>query len=240
MKSQFAKGLYHGLPIGLGYLSVSFGFGIMAMRAGVSVLGAVGISLTNLTSAGQAAGVGVIAAGGTLIEMALTQFIINLRYSLMGISLSQKLAPNFGTAKRLIAAHGITDEIFAVAISRDEPITASYMYGLMILPIIGWTGGTFLGAAFGQILPESISNALGIMLYAMFIAVFIPQAKKEFSVLISVIIAAAVSIVFKYLIPSVSNGFAIIISAVISAALCALIFPVKDEEENAGERKSDE
>ena len=231
MKSQFLKGLYHGLPIGLGYLSVSFGFGIMAIRAGLSVLSAVGISLTNLTSAGQAAGVNVIAAGGTLIEMALTQLVINLRYSLMGISLSQKLAPSFGTGKRLIAAHGITDEIFAVAISQKEPVTASYMYGLMLIPIIGWTSGTFLGAAFGQILPESISNALGLMLYAMFLAVIIPQARKEVSVLVSVLIAAAISIAFKYLLPSVSSGFATIISACISAAVCALIFPVSDEEE---------
>lgn len=231
MKSSFFKGLVHGLPIALGYLSVSFGFGIMAMRAGISILATVGISLTNLTSAGQAAGVGVIAAGGTLIEMALTQFVINLRYSLMGISLSQKLAPSFSAPKKLIAAHGITDEIFAVAISQKEPITASYMYGLMLLPILGWTGGSFLGAAFGQILSENITNALGLMLYAMFLAVIVPASKKEHGVLLCVLVAAAISVVFKFLIPSVNSGFATIISAVAAAAVFALIFPVKDEDE---------
>lgn len=231
MKKDFMKGILHGLPIGLGYLSVAFGFGIMAIRGGVSVLAAVGISFSNLTSAGQAAGISVIAAGGTLIEMALSQIVINLRYSLMGISLSQKLAPNFSFGKRLLAAHGITDEIFAVAIAQKEPLTASYFYGLMLIPILGWTSGTFLGAAFGEILPENFSNALGLMLYAMFLAVFVPAAKKEKSVFLCVVLASSCSILFKYALTFVSSGFAIIISAVVAAAVCAAVFPVKEESE---------
>lgn len=230
MKLKFTQGLYQGIPIALGYLSVSVSFGILAYKAGISVLAAVGISLTNLTSAGQAAGVGVIAAGGTLLEMALTQLVINLRYSLMGISLSQKLDPSFGTGKRLLAAHGITDEIFAVAVSQTQPLTAQYMYGLMLLPVVGWTCGTFIGALFGMLLPQAVSDALGLMLYAMFIAVFVPAAKKEKSVCLCVVLAAAFSIAFKFLLPGVSSGFAIIISAVVSAAVSALLFPVSDGE----------
>lgn len=231
MKSQFFKGLCQGIPIALGYLSVAFGFGIMATRAGLSVLQSAGVSISNLTSAGQAAGVGVIAAGGTLVEMALTQIVINLRYSLMGISLSQKLSPNFSTWKRLIAAHGITDEIFAVAVSQKEPLTASFMYGLMSLPIAGWTTGTFLGALFGQILPENITNALGLMLYAMFIAIIIPAAKKEKRVLLCVLLAAAISVFFKFVFPSLTSGFSIIISACLSAVFCSLVAPVSEEDE---------
>ena len=231
MKSQFLRGLCQGIPIALGYLSVAFGFGIMATRAGLSVLESAGVSISNLTSAGQAAGVGVIAAGGTLVEMALTQIVINLRYSLMGISLSQKLSPNFSTWKRLIAAHGITDEIFAVAVSQKEPLTASFMYGLMSLPIAGWTTGTFLGALFGQILPENITNALGLMLYAMFIAIIIPAAKKEKRVLLCVLLAAAISVFFKFVFPSLTSGFSIIISACLSAVFCSLGAPVSEEDE---------
>lgn len=231
MKSQFFKGLCQGIPIALGYLSVAFGFGIMATRAGLSVLQSAGVSISNLTSAGQAAGVGVIAAGGTLVEMALTQIVINLRYSLMGISLSQKLSPNFSTWKRLIAAHGITDEIFAVAVSQKEPLTASFMYGLMSLPVVGWTTGTFLGALFGQILPENITNALGLMLYAMFIAIIVPAAKKEKRVLLCVLLAAAISVFFKFVFPSLTSGFSIIISACLSAVFCSLVAPVSEEDE---------
>ncbi len=231
MLSQFRKGLLHGIPIALGYLSVSFGFGIMAVRSGLSVLSAVMISVTNLTSAGQAAGVEIIAAAGTLMEMALTQLVINIRYSLMGISLSQKLDKSFTVPHRLIASYGITDEIFAVASAQIHPVTPAYMYGLILISFFGWSMGTFLGAAAGEILPEMITNAMGIVLYGMFIAIIIPPSRKQKSVLAAVVIAAAVSVLFKYVFTMVSGGFAVIISACAAAAAAALLFPVKEEQE---------
>lgn len=231
MHSQYLKGVWQGLPIGLGYLSVSFGFGIMAIKAGLSVLAAVGISLTNLTSAGQVAGVTVIAAAGGIIELIFTQLVINIRYSLMAISLTQKLDGSFNTLKRMTVAFGITDEIYAVASANYEKLTAKYMYGLMTLPIIGWTLGTFLGAIAGEILPQSISNAMGIMLYGMFIAIVVPPAKKSGKILLTVIITAILSYTFYYLIPAVSSGFAIIISAVAASVITAVIAPVKEAEE---------
>ncbi len=231
MRVQFLKGMFHGIPIALGYLSVSFGFGIMAVQSGLSVLEATLISLTNLTSAGQAAGVTIIAAAGTLFEMALTQFIINIRYSLMGISLSQKLDKSFTTKHRLIASYGITDEIFAVASAQVMPVTPWYMYGLIVVSAFGWVLGTFSGAAAGQILPADITNAMGIVLYGMFLAIIIPPARKERSVLFVVIIAAAISVLFKYVFTAVSGGFAVIISAVVASAIMALVSPVKEERE---------
>lgn len=229
MGSQFRKGLIHGIPIALGYLSVSFGFGIMAVRAGLSVFTSVMISVTNLTSAGQAAGVEIIAAAGPLLEMALTQLIINIRYSLMGISLSQKLDKSFTVPHRLLASYGITDEIFAVASAQIHPVTPAYMYGLILISFLGWTTGTFLGAAAGEILPEMITNAMGIVLYGMFIAIIIPPSRKKKSVLFAVAVAAIISVLFKYVFIGVSVGFAVIISACISAALAAAFFPVKEE-----------
>ena len=231
MRKAFSKGLIDGLPIGLGYLSVSFGFGILAVSLKIPAFYAWLISATNLTSAGQAAGVEIIAACGTVLEMALTQLIINLRYSLMGFSLTQKLDGSFTTPKRLLLAFGITDEIYAVAISRQGKISASYMLGLIVLPFIGWTTGTAIGALAGKLLPEFIANAMGILLYGMFIAIFVPPAKKSKPVLLTVILAAVFSLIFKYLLPSLSFGFAIIISALVSSAICAAIFPIKEAVE---------
>ncbi len=231
MKSQFKKGLLHGIPIALGYLSVSFGFGIMAVRYGLSVFSAVMISVTNLTSAGQAAGVEIIAAAGTLVVMALTQLVINIRYSLMGISLSQKLDKSFTVPHRLIASYGITDEIFAVASAQIHPVTPAYMYGLILISFLGWSTGTFLGAAAGEILPLAVTNAMGIVLYGMFIAIIIPPSRKEKSVLFVVVIAALLSVLFKYVLTAISAGFAIIISACVAAAAAALLFPIKEEAE---------
>lgn len=238
VKSMFAKGLAAGIPIALGYLSVSFGFGIMAVRAGLSVLAATGISLTNLTSAGQVAGVTVIAAGGTVIEMILTQLVINLRYSLMGISLTQKLSSGFSTPHRLACSFGITDEVFAVASTRDFEITPPFMYGLILLPLAGWTAGTLLGAVAGQLLPAAVSAAMGIVIYGMFIAIVVPQAKKEKSVLAACIVAIGVSCLFRYVLTGVSEGISVIISAVAASAAAALVFPLPAEKEEKGEAET--
>ncbi len=231
MRSDFLKGMTHGIPIALGYISVSFGFGIAAVRAGLSVAAAVGISASNLTSAGQAAGVEIIAAGGTLIELALSQLVINLRYSLMGLSLSQKLDDSFTLPHRLLASYGITDEIFAVAAAQPGKLKPSYMYGLILISALGWTGGTLLGAVAGQALPQMFTAAMGILLYGMFIAIIIPPSRKSRSVFGAVLIAALISLLFKFVFTKISVGFAIIISASVAAAVMALIAPVPDDEE---------
>ena len=223
----------HGIPIALGYLSVSFGFGILAVESGLSVFQSSMISATNLTSAGQIAGVGVIAASGTLLEMILVQLVINIRYSLMALSLSQKLDKSFTTPHRLISSYGITDEIFAVCSAQPCMITPAYMYGMILIAMIGWVLGTFLGASAGEILPDSVTAAMGIVLYGMFLAIIIPPSRKKKSVLFVTVLAALLSILFKYVLTMVSGGFAVIICAIVAAGLGALLFPVSDDEEEA-------
>lgn len=231
LKSDFFRGMSHGIPVALGYLSVSFGFGISAVRSGLSVFEASAISALNLTSAGQAAGIDIIATGGTLLEMILVQLTINIRYSLMALSLSQKLDERFTIGHRLLASYGITDEIFALCSAQSGMIVPSYMYGMILISAVGWVVGTFLGAYAGQLLPESVSSAMGILLYGMFLAIIIPPSRKQKSMLCVVIAAAVMSIVFRYLITFVSSGFSVIICAVAAAALGAVLFPVHDDEE---------
>lgn len=231
MRKNFFKGMYHGIPIALGYLSVSFGFGIKAVQSGLSILAASVISATNLTSAGQVAGVDVIAAGGAVIEMILVQLTINIRYSLMALSLSQRLDKSFTSPHRFAAAYGITDEIFAVCSAQKEPLTPAYMYGMIFVAFLGWVTGTAVGAAAGQLLPVAVSSAMGIVLYGMFLAIIVPPARKQRSVLVVVIAAAAASILFRYVFTVVSDGFAVIISAVAASVLGAVLFPVKEEAE---------
>ena len=221
----------HGIPICLGYISVSFGFGILAVRSGLSLLQSAAISATSLTSAGQLGGIEVISAGGTLLEMILVQLTVNIRYSLMALSLSQKLDKKFTFLHRLTASYGITDEIFAVCSSQKERITPAYMYGMILVAALGWIAGTIMGAAAGNLLPEPLTDAMGIVLYGMFLAIILPPSKKQKSVLIAVCTAAAISILFRYVLTAVSAGFAVIISAVIASAVAAKLFPVSDEED---------
>ena len=230
--NSFKKGLKDGLPICLGYFSVAFAFGIFAIENGLTVFQAVIISLTNLTSAGQLAGVPIM-ANGSLIELAVSQFVINSRYSLMSVSLSQKFSKNVKLKDKLFIAYGNTDEIFAVAVSQKEEIGKKYMWGLMLLPVVGWTSGTFLGAVAGNILPAIITAALGLAIYGMFTAIVVPVAKKEKPVAICVLLAIALSCAFKYLplLNNVPSGFVVIICAVVSSAIFAFVAPIKAEEE---------
>lgn len=227
----FFSGLRDGVPIGLGYLSVSFSFGLMAVTQDLSVLSAVLISMTNLTSAGQVAGLTIIAAGGSLAEMALAQLIINLRYALMSISLSQKLDSSFNTPKRLAVSFGITDEIFAVASAREGTVSPRYMAGLILVPFVCWSSGTLIGALAGNVLPEALKAALGLAIYGMFLAIIIPPARKSVGVLSAVIMAAALSCCIRFIpvFSGISQGFSVIICAVAASAAAALLFPVKKE-----------
>ena len=232
-KYTFRNGVSDSIPIGLGYLSVSFGFGVAAASGGLSPLIAIIISLTNMTSAGQVAGVGVIMAMGGLVEMALTQLTINLRYSLMSISLSQKLDSSFHLIHRAICGFGMTDEVFAVASSKKGSIGPKYMYGLIFLPYLSWSLGTVLGALAGSLLPASLKSALGIAIFGMFIAIVLPDAKKSLGVALTSLISAAISCALYYIpiFSSIGSGFSIIICVLAASALVAALYPIKDEEE---------
>ena len=229
----FKNGVKDGLPIGLGYLAVSFAFGVRASLLSVLPLISLLISATNLTSAGQLAGLNIIAAAGTFIEIILIQLVINSRYFLMSISLSQKTDNSFTMSKRLFLSAFITDEIFAVAVAKPKQISAKYFGGLALLPYIGWTSGTIIGALAGNVLPTIIISSLGIALYAMFIAIIIPPSTKNLGVFFSVIIAAAINCAIVYIpfLSFISSNFAVIISAIVTSVVCALIFPVKTEVE---------
>lgn len=229
---NFRTGVHHGIPIALGYFSVATAFGLIAVNGGCTAVEALFISLFNVTSAGQFAGVTVMASAGSYIEMAMTQFLINARYSLMAISLSQKVDSRFTTLPRILLSTFITDEIYAVAIGQKEDVSAKYYAGLSCLPYVGWAAGTFFGAFMGNILPQVLTTSLSIGLYGMFIAIVVPVVKSSRKTLIIVGISLAISCLL-YFIPAfdkVSAGFAIIISAVIASAAGAVLFPIDDEE----------
>ena len=230
---HYTTGIRRGLPVGVGYFSVSFGFGAMAAAQGIRALDATLISLTNLTSAGQFAGLTLMVAGATLWEVILTQIVINSRYALMSLALSQRMGSRIGVLPRLAIAFFNTDEIFALAMAEREPLTVQFLMGLGLTPILGWTAGTLCGALAGSVLPLSIRTALGVMLYGMFIAIVVPPAKADTRVLTAVIMALVLSCLFKWLplLAGVSAGIAIVCCTVITAALCAWLFPIDEEGE---------
>ncbi len=231
--NDFLEGSRLSIPIALGYFPVSFTFGLMAVRGGIPVWIVILISMTNLTSAGQFAGTNLIVAGAGLPEIAVTTFVINIRYMLMSLSLSQKLAEGVTNLKRWIMAFGVTDETFTVAAMQKREITFSFMTGLELLPYIGWSAGTAAGAIVCTLLPVTLQNSMGIALYAMFIALVIPAAKKSKAALVVAGCAIVISSVLKWLpfLRFISGGWRIIIATVIACSLGAKLFPLEDAKE---------
>lgn len=233
--NSFKKGIIDGLPICFGYLSVAFAFGIFATGSGLNIMQALLISMTNVTSAGQLAAVPIMTGGGTLIEMAVSQLVINMRYALMSVSLSQKFGKSISLFDRFVIAFVNTDEVFAVASSKYGTVGKKYMYGLILMPYLGWSVGTFLGAAAGNVLPQSIISALGIAIYGMFAAIVIPEAKKDRSTALCAGFAIVLSCIFEFvpMLKGIPGGFTIIICAAMASALFAIIAPIDvTEDEN--------
>lgn len=239
---EYIKGLKKGLPIGLGYISVSFVFGLVAVKMGFLPITATLIAATNLASAGQMAGISWIDESGILhgaalplghlLELVVVTLVVNIRYSLMALSLTQKIAPNTPWWKRMIMAGGVADEIFALASLEKGEIAFEFFVGLMTLPILGWSLGTLMGSYASDILPLTLQGCMGLALYCMFIAVIIPPAKKGRKVRVCIITAITISCMFRYLplfsiIRNLGGGWSMVISAVMAAAVCATIKELK-------------
>lgn len=233
IKNSFLRGLKSGIPIGLGYLSVSFSFGIMAVSMGFHWWQAVIISMITVTSAGQLAGIGIMVHPGQYIEMLISQLTVNVRYSFMAISLSQKTDAKFKGIYRWLLGFFITDEIFAVA-SNEKTVSRSFFTGLSLIPWLGWTVGTLMGALLGNILPDMLMSALCIAIYGMFVAIVAPKTKKSLSLLAVVLTAIAFSFIFYYtpVLKDISSGISISVCAVLAAVIGAIFFPVKEETAN--------
>lgn len=227
----YKKGLKDGIPICLGYIAVSFAFGIQAGKIGISALAGALMSLSNVTSAGQFAALSIISSGAPVFLLIVSQFVLNLRYLLMSCALSQKLSDKTGTLKRLLMAHGITDEIFALSAAYPGELNPLYTYGLMTVSIFGWCFGTVLGIISQNLLPSSIISALGIAIYGMFIAIVVPASKTDKNVLFCAIFAIIISCALKYvpLLSQISSGFEIIIATILAASLAAILFPKEAE-----------
>lgn len=233
----FPKGVKDGLPIAFGYISVSFAFGIFAVKSGLPFWSPIVLSVTNFTGTGQFAGIDLLRASASLAEIAFTLIIINLRYFLMSLALSQRISPSMGIGKRLAIAFGVTDEIFAVAIGQESPLNGKYLAGLILSSYAGWVGGTCLGVCASSVLPISLMSALGIALYAMFIAIIIPPSRSSRPIRIVILIAVAFSCLFRYVpgLNTMSSGWVIIISGIVASATAAYFFPIRENKPEDGE-----
>ena len=238
---DFKDGCRDAVPICLGYMAVSFAFGIEASKIGMTTFQAAMTSLLNVTSAGQFSALEIIARNGSFVELAILQLIINLRYMLMSCALSQKLDPKVSTIHRLGISYGVTDEIFGLSVLKKGTLYPLYSYGLIIVSVFGWVLGTTMGAFSGQLMPQRLISCLGLAIYGMFIAIIIPDTRTSKAVMAVVLSAMGLSTVFAYLpflAEKISSGFRIIIITVVVAAAAALLAPRPDDEDSMQEMET--
>jgi predicted branched-subunit amino acid permease len=233
----YKKGFFDGIPICLGYIPIALALGISASKLGMNVWITQLMNTTVYSGSGGFAALNLIEGGEvSIITFALTLLVVNCRYLLLSISMAQRLDPGMGFLQRVCFGIFNTDEVFAVAVQNPGKLKFPYLLGLATLPYVGWMSGSFIGCLFTNILPKSVGDALGIMLYAMIIAIVVPPTKKSKQVLFIVIISILMSVLLecnpaitKYLTP----GWIIIICAMVSATLGAMFFPVQDSDDDA-------
>lgn len=225
-------GLRDGMPIGIGYFAISFAVGVFASSLGFSWLEALAVSMLNFTSAGEIAALPIIAAGGSLIELALTQIVINSRYALMSISLSQRLGDSIRLRDRFLLAFFNGDEIFALVCAKESLVGKKYFYALAVLPYLGWSFGTLVGSVVGDLLPPFLVDALSVALYAMLITIITQASKTSKSTLVCVLVAIAVSCLCSYLplLDNVPHGIVVVVISVIISAVFALVAPISQKD----------
>jgi predicted branched-subunit amino acid permease len=229
----FKEGIRDGIPIGLGYLAVSFSLGITAKNAGLTPLQGFVTSFLENASAGEYIAFTLIGAGASYIEIFIMTLIANARYLLMSCALSQHFSPDTPWYHRLLVGYDLTDELFGIAIARPGYLEPVYMYGAFLVALPAWAGGTALGIVAGNLLPADIVSALSVALFGMFIAIIIPPAKKDRVILGLIIVSFALSFLFNIApyIRTISSGTRTIILTLLIASAAAILFPVKGENE---------
>lgn len=211
--SSLKKGMRAGLPIAIGYLPIALTFGLLSKTYNLSLFDAVGMSIFVFAGASQFMALSMLAMGTSDFELILATFIINIRHFLMSASINELAWPE-PKWKKTLYAFGITDETFSVASLSKEDITASYMFGLIIMAYGSWVVNTGMGYVIGASLPQVLQQSMGIALYAMFIGLVVPSLKKYRKVVFLFMMSAFLSTVFSFFL---STGWSIVCATLISS-----------------------
>ena len=172
--------------------------------------------------------------------MVLMTLIINARYLLMSCALSQRLHPDTPLVHRLLIGFDVTDELFGIAIAQEGFLNFWYFFGAMCAALPGWSLGTLFGALAGNLLPVWAMNGFSVMLYGMFLAIIMPEGKKNHVVLGAIIVSFALSLLAAKLLPQLSDGMRILLLTILISAGAAILFPREepDAAEEAAARTS--
>ncbi len=222
--SDYLQGIKAGVPIILGIIPVGVAFAIMARQSGFSILETIMMSATVFAGASQMVSVNMYSQGADLLAIILATFVINLRHLIMSTCIMHKMKSDNVLMKALVS-FGITDESFAIFTNLEsEEATIGFFMGLISVTYSTWVLSTVLGAISVKLLPAIIANSLGISLYAMFIALLIPNVKRDFKLLYLMIFTGLLNLI---LVNIIGGSWAMILSTLIAASVGACLIEVR-------------
>jgi len=195
--SPISKGIIQALPIVIGYIPLSFAYGVMAQDIGLSFFATILMSIIVFAGSSQYIAVGMMAANQPVFSIVFTTFIVNLRHLLLSTAISPYLS-KWSSLQRILFATELTDEAFALHSTRfvDHPSNPQQNIATNTTAHLSWIFGSFLGFVVGSLLTDIKIFGLDFALAAMFIAMLIMQIKDRLMVLISLL--SGVFAVFLY------------------------------------------
>ncbi|WP_072890429.1 AzlC family ABC transporter permease [Ornithinibacillus halophilus] len=223
------RGITVGFPIMLGYLPIAITYGVLAKQAGMTLTELTLMSVFVFAGASQFMGANMIAVGAGAVEIIIATFVLNFRHFVMSLSFMNRLR-GIGMNWKFPLSMGLTDETFAVSALHTKEAKMKkgplFYTALFLTAYIAWVGGSLLGGILGEVIPEKLSQSMGIALYAMFIGLLVPSVKKEMRVGMIAIIAMLINFIC---VQFMSTGWAIVIGTVLGGL--SGVFLLKEEED---------
>lgn len=196
MRKHFALGVRAALPVVLSFIPVGIAYGLMAVSAGYTPAETVFMSLAVFAGASQMMSCGMYLQGASAAAIILATFVLNLRHLVMSTCVINRIKGEKKLLK-LLCAFGITDETFAIFTTEDEErATVPFFIGLALTSYFSWVAGSAIGAFASDFLPEILTAAFGVAMYAMFVGLIVPDLRGRSSLALLVVIAAALSCLF--------------------------------------------
>lgn len=234
-RKNILHGLRDGFPIAMGYLAVAFSLGIIAAKAGLTASQGFLTSFFTRASAGEYGTYTLVAVQAAYAEVIAMCLVVNLRYMLMSAALSQKIAPGTPWIKRILMSCCVTDEVFGISIAHPGYTPPAYMYSAALISTLFWATGCAIGITAGSLLPQHIVTALSMSLYGMFIAVFIPPARRDRNVLFAVIASFVLSglCAVAPVVSQWSSGMRTVVLTILISAVAAWLKPIRTDDNGA-------
>lgn len=224
---SYIYGIKKSIPVFFGFLPVAITFAILAAGVGMNTAETTAMSVFVFAGASQIMAVQMMSAGAGAVSIIIATFVLNLRHLIMSTCVFGRVRiDNFFV--KLLAALAVTDEGFALITTEDEnKCDVPYVFGVITLTYLSWIFGTVIGAVASNILPSVVADSFGIALYALFIALIVPNIKKNARLFITVLLTAIINTVLMFVV-RLDSSWSVILSTLAGAAIG--IFIVKDDE----------